>query len=118
MEEYQAEFALGADEPVFAGHFPGNPIFPGVLTLALVRETVRRAEGRDWRLAAANRHKLMRPLVPGDRVSVHCRVSERDGEALVLDCNLVLVDGTHVANAKLRLEPHQEPSREPAQEAG
>lgn len=104
MKDYRAEFYLDADEPVFAGHFPGDPVFPGVLTLALVRETVQRAEGHGWRLGALSRHKLMRPLVPGDRVSVHCRVAERHGEALMLECDLALTDGSRVASARLRLD--------------
>lgn len=104
VQPYEADYTLGADEPVFAGHFPGNPLFPGVLTLALVRETVRRVEGGAWRLGGVARHKLMRPLVPGDRVSVRCKVKAREGRALDLDCRLALADGTAVASARLRLE--------------
>ena len=103
MQSYEAEYVLGGEEPVFAGHFPGNPIFPGVLTLALVRETVCRTEGSDWRLGALHRHKLTRPLVPGDRVSVSCKVTQRQGKTMTLDCRLKLIDGTTVASARLRL---------------
>ncbi len=105
MDEFEAVFPLRADEPVFAGHFPGNPIFPGVLTLALVRETVRRADGGAWVIASIGRQKLMRPLVPGDEVAVRCRVVERGDAALALDCKLTLADGTAVATARLRLAP-------------
>jgi len=105
MDQYEASFSLGVDEPVFAGHFPGHPIFPGVLTLALLRETLRQASGREWRLRSIARHKLLRPLAPADEVSVRCRVVRREGEVLLLDCSLALGDGTRVASARLRLEP-------------
>ena len=52
MDQVEAVFPLHPDEPVFAGHFPGNPIFPGVLTLALVRETLLRADGGAWVVAS------------------------------------------------------------------
>ena len=105
MEQYQETYFLDGEEPVFGGHFPGNPLFPGVMTLALMRETVRRASGRDWRLGAIARHKLLHPLVPGDVVSVSCRVEGGDEKTLVLDCRLALGDGTAVASARLHLEP-------------
>jgi 3-hydroxyacyl-[acyl-carrier-protein] dehydratase len=108
MEHYEASFSLVADEPVFAGHFPGNPLFPGVLTLALMRETVCRATGHAWLLAAVSRHKLMRPLVPGDRVTVQCRLADSQPGALSVDCTVALADGTRAASARLRLEPDAE----------
>lgn len=29
---------LDAAHPIYAGHFPGNPVLPGVCTLQIVRE--------------------------------------------------------------------------------
>jgi 3-hydroxyacyl-[acyl-carrier-protein] dehydratase len=105
MDEYQASFPIGPDEPAFAGHFPGRPILPGVFTLALVRETLRLGTGHAWRLVGIDRHKLLRPILPGAAVAVHCRVAGRDGATLSLICRLTLADGTEAASARLRLEP-------------
>lgn len=43
---------LDAAHPVYAGHFPGNPVLPGVCTLQIVRECLERGTGRRHRFTA------------------------------------------------------------------
>ncbi len=38
----KASITLAADAPYFAGHFPGRPILPGVVELAMMVETAAR----------------------------------------------------------------------------
>jgi len=59
--------------PLFAGHFPGHPIFPGVAHLALVE----RALGQP--LAAVRSLKLRRPVGPGDVLELSLGEPEADG---------------------------------------
>lgn len=57
--------------PVFLGHFPGQPLVPGVYQVALVGELVRRALARpDLTLVRIARCKWTLPLVPGDELLV------------------------------------------------
>jgi 3-hydroxyacyl-[acyl-carrier-protein] dehydratase len=37
-ENIRAVIALNPEHPVFEGHFPGNPILPGVCTIQIVKE--------------------------------------------------------------------------------
>jgi 3-hydroxyacyl-[acyl-carrier-protein] dehydratase len=37
-EKISAVIALNPEHPVFEGHFPGNPILPGVCTVQIVKE--------------------------------------------------------------------------------
>ena len=58
------EWTVPADHPTFAGHFPGQPIVPGVV---LLDQTLLRAgglpEGKRWCIAQA---KFLRPVGPGE----------------------------------------------------
>lgn len=60
---------IDLEEPVFAGHFPGQPVWPGVFTLEGLAQTCRilgtlerLAEGRDRSAARADVHNLQRWL--------------------------------------------------------
>jgi len=63
------------NEPIFTGHFPGMPIFPGVLILeALAQATgilgfktaTERAENELYLFAAIDEARFRKPVVPGD----------------------------------------------------
>ncbi len=73
------------DEPCFLGHFPGNPIFPGVLTIEALAQVcaICLGQGKTGILpifAGINRAKFRAMVRPGDRLElfVH-KVCEENG---------------------------------------
>lgn len=63
------------NEPVFSGHFPGNPVFPGVYIIEAMAQlggAVVLEPGEFSRrvpyLAGIDKAKFRRPVVPGDRL--------------------------------------------------
>lgn len=63
------------NEPIFTGHFPGMPIFPGVLILeALAQATgilgfktvTERSDNELYLFAAIDEARFKKPVVPGD----------------------------------------------------
>jgi 3-hydroxyacyl-[acyl-carrier-protein] dehydratase len=57
-----------ADEPFFAGHFPGNPLVPGVILTEAMAQTAGLAAGqpgRSFHLSAIKMMKFIRPVLPG-----------------------------------------------------
>ena len=79
------EFAIGiknvtANEPQFQGHFPDNPVFPGVLLLEGMAQTAgvicMRVIGRNGAGSAPyfltiDKAKFRKPVYPGDTVEYH-----------------------------------------------
>lgn len=62
--------AIAADHPAFDGHFPGNPIVPGVVLLDEALHALEVDLGLDprgWRIAAA---KFLGFVRPGETVTV------------------------------------------------
>jgi 3-hydroxyacyl-[acyl-carrier-protein] dehydratase len=68
------------NEPQFLGHFPGNPVFPGVLLIEGMAQTAgaicilsRKAAVQPQRVyfMTIDKAKFRKPVVPGDTVEFH-----------------------------------------------
>ena len=71
-----------ANEPCFQGHFPGQPIFPGVLIVeamaqtsaALVVNTLGEAsEGKLVYFMTIENARFRKPVTPGDQLKIHVK---------------------------------------------
>jgi 3-hydroxyacyl-[acyl-carrier-protein] dehydratase len=78
---------ITANEFYLAGHFPGEPILPGVMTLeGLVQSAIflaaeSYARGRlRCALEKVDRVRFKRAIVPGDRVDFLVQLAGREGE--------------------------------------
>ncbi|MEU6484893.1 hypothetical protein [Streptomyces sp. NPDC046887] len=67
-----ARAAIGPGEPVFTGHYPDFPIFPGVCVLECVRRaaTDGSAAPHPARLAAVESARFAGAVYPGDTLSL------------------------------------------------
>jgi 3-hydroxyacyl-[acyl-carrier-protein] dehydratase len=83
------EFGVGIknvtiNEPQFQGHFPENPVFPGVLLLEGMAQTAgvlcvhARKESPPYvYFMTIDGAKFRKPVVPGDRVEYHMTLHKR-----------------------------------------
>jgi len=85
------DFAIGiknvtVNEPQFQGHFPDNPVFPGVLLIEGMAQTAgvicMHAMGQTGDRAAPyfltiDKAKFRRPVLPGDTVEYHMTKTAR-----------------------------------------
>ena len=81
---------IGADHPALDGHFPGQPVVPGVVLLDCALEAAEDWLGRALDVATLAQAKFLAPLLPGvaatlalehDGATLRFRV-ERDGTLL------------------------------------
>lgn len=54
-----ANVRLNKEHPVFQGHFPGNPILPGVCTIQIIKELVDRGKDAKFMLTKAGNVKYL-----------------------------------------------------------
>ncbi len=90
---------LTFNEPFFQGHFPGNPVMPGVLQLEAMAQVagvmINSREGNDAKVAdflSINNAKFRKMVVPGDQLRIEieperirARMASVKGKAFVGD---------------------------------
>ncbi len=64
-------WTVPVDHPAFAGHFPGIPIFPGVLLLDTVLHATAAATELALDLCEISSVKFLSPASPGDELVIH-----------------------------------------------
>lgn len=96
-----------ANEPQFTGHFPGNPIMPGVLIVEGMAQTAgaicAKAIGNGTSLVyfmTIDNARFRKPVVPGDRLEYHVTKTKQRGNIWKFHCE-AMVDGSKVAEADI-----------------
>jgi 3-hydroxyacyl-[acyl-carrier-protein] dehydratase len=81
-------FKIDASHPSLPGHFPNQPIVPGVVLLDRLAEEVERSFNA--RLLKLPQVKFMRPLKPGESARLTIDYSAPTGR-FVIECGLDIV---------------------------
>jgi 3-hydroxyacyl-[acyl-carrier-protein] dehydratase len=97
-----------ANEPHFQGHFPGQPVMPGVLILEGMAQTAGAISVRSFNTEAPKVVYLMtidearfrKPVVPGDVLEYHVRKHRGRGYVYKFQCEAI-VAGAKVAEAMI-----------------
>lgn len=96
------------NEPHFQGHFPGQPIMPGVLIIEAMAQTAGAISIRNQKaetpslvyFMTIDNAKFRRPVVPGDRLEIHVKKLKQRGTIVRFAC-VATVDGAKAAEAEI-----------------
>ncbi|MFI3172137.1 MAG: 3-hydroxyacyl-ACP dehydratase FabZ [Eubacteriales bacterium] len=113
IEDYVAgEYAVGYKcvsfrEEFFKGHFPQEPVMPGVLTIEALAQvgavailSVEENKGKIAYFAGINKCKFKGKVIPGDKLKLETRIIKRKGPIGVGEA-IASVDGKVVVSAEL-----------------
>src|SRR5690606_20501688 len=97
------------NEPIFTGHFPGNPIFPGVLIIEGMAQTagaiVIKHDSNGGKknvvlMLGVDKAKFRKPAGPGDTIEFHIAKIHRRRNVGRYEAK-AMVDGTVIAEAEI-----------------
>ena len=95
------------NEPYFAGHFPGNPVMPGVLIIEAMAQTGAVAlldlpafKGKTAYFTGINNAKFKKKVIPGDVVLFDVKIIKQKGPIGVAEATAT-VDGVTAAMAEI-----------------
>ena len=95
------------NEPFFAGHFPQEPVMPGVLILEALAQagavailSLEENKGKIAYFGGINKCKFKGKIIPGDKVRLETKIIRRKGPVGVGEA-VASVDGKVVVSAEL-----------------
>ena len=74
---------IDADHPIFNGHFPGNPVTPGVAQLEIIKELVSYSIGTNCKLSEMANCKFLKVLNPKEDAEVSINLKLETAENTV-----------------------------------
>ena len=96
------------NEPYFEGHFPGNPIMPGVLIVEALAQTgavailsMEENKGKNALFGGIDKLRFKKQVVPGDVLKLEVKIIKRKGPVGVGEA-IATVDGKVAAKGELK----------------
>ena len=68
--EIEAEIQVPPESPWFSGHFPGDPILPGVAQIGMVKDVIQQARGQDLSISSVRRVRFKQIIRPDDKLNL------------------------------------------------
>ena len=68
--QISADIQVPPNSPWFSGHFPGEPILPGIAQLGMVLETIHQSVDQNLRISSIRGVRFKQMIRPNDQLSI------------------------------------------------
>ncbi|MCP4135666.1 MAG: hypothetical protein GY754_32155 [bacterium] len=80
-EKISAEITVPEDSPWFSGHFPGEPLLPGIAQLSIIFDLIEQHEkerGNEIILTGFKRVRYRQIVLPGETIAIEINPGKND----------------------------------------
>lgn len=103
---FLAEIEIDPNHPLFEGHFPGNPILPGVCTVQIIKELLEHSIQKSLRMTKAGNIKYLGFVNPVTMPLLTIHLQIKPTETTNLSCSAtVTAQGVSVCSFKGEFSP-------------
>ena len=96
-EFYQADITLNPEHKIYQGHFPGNPVVPGVCQIRMITEILSEIEKRELRLQEADNVKFLSMINPREHPELIVTMTlKRSSDSERMNVSASIADGHQV----------------------
>ncbi len=99
--EIFADAKASGKSPWFSGHFPGEPILPGVALLEMVFDAIKQECGENLKISGVKRVKFKQIIKPGDKIQIIARKKNANNSLYTFQ---VMVDSRIACNGIMAVE--------------
>jgi 3-hydroxyacyl-[acyl-carrier-protein] dehydratase len=89
------------DSPWFSGHFPGDPILPGIAQLEMALDGIKRLSQKNLKISGGRKVRFKQFIRPNDKIKI--QVALREGGVLSYSFR-IMVDEEVACNGILTVE--------------
>lgn len=97
-------FYVDPSREIFQGHFPEEPVLPGVYTVECMAQaadvlllSTERYAGKVPLFLGINNVRFLRKILPGDTIEIHAEISSERMEKAIVTCSARVIDKGEVA---------------------
>ena len=87
-------FFIDPDREIVRGHFPGEPVLPGVYSVECMAQSAdilllsrERYAGKVPLFLGINNVRFLRKILPGDTIEIHARLASERAEKAIATCS-------------------------------
>lgn len=102
-EKTKVLIELNKEHKIYEGHFPGNPVVPGVCLIQMIKETIETLQGKKLMMNAADEIKFLNIVNPLTANRLNIEIKNRINTGNPLAFAVIITDGT-VTYLKMRAE--------------
>lgn len=92
----EAKVRIEKSHAIFEGHFPGQPILPGVCMMQLIKELIESADQKKYTFSTADNMKFLNIIDPGkdDHINASILMEQRNEQGMKISATLFAGDIT------------------------